>query len=161
MQRPMAYKGTSHSWLRNLGKIEAQESWTGEPALPDGPDPEKNILGNWIFPACLKEQPTLDLKLKVKLGFSQLTCQSCRDIRSTAEWLYKCRIQWHKCGEHVHRATLQKIRGFDPPYHVNTAVPRGRKRKRLAGGIDRPMPKKRGIEGFDGYAIDGDDQQCQ
>ena len=102
-QRPMAYKGTAHAWLRNLKGIRSQTIWTKEPALPDGPAPRQHELKVIACPACRAHQPTAALKLKGRLGFSQLTCQHCRDIRSTSEWLCMFGIQWHKCGEHVPR----------------------------------------------------------
>ena len=141
----MAYKGTAHAWLRNLGKLDDYADWTAEPPLPDGPEASLKELKMVKCPCCEEAQSTKEHKLKSNAGFSQLKCQACDEVKSADMWLCECRIQWHKCGEHVHRHFLNEhLQSNHSVPIVSKLSARGIKRKFPEHGVDRPMPKKRG-----------------
>ena len=99
--KPFTFKGTSHSWMRNLKKLKDADDWTREPALPDGPYPTRRPLKMISCPGCKYSQCTKAHRLEVNVGFCQLTCQSCRSTNSTKLWRCFCGKQWHKCDMHV------------------------------------------------------------
>jgi hypothetical protein len=140
--KPFAYKGTSHSWLRNLKRPEDADDWTTEPALPDGPLQKRKPLKVIICPEpqCGHMQSTKSRKLQVKVGFCQLTCQGCRSITSTKHWKCLRGHQWHKCAVHVQTKLLLSVPGF-PVVH---SAPR-RKGKRFCTdrGLEQPKPKSK------------------
>ena len=137
MPRPMAYKGTAHAWLRNLGSLHDKLSWVDEPPLPDGPAVQKVPLSTIICPMCQHMQDTEHHELRSKLGFHQLTCQRCRQVSSTRQWRCACRLLWYKCDKHVHH----KFLGMGKRY---VADKRGKKRPAAElYGVDKPLPKKR------------------
>ena len=106
--RPMAYKGTAHAWLRNLGNLEQKADWTKESAIPDGPEVPKIPLKTIVCPSCHAEQSTEKHQLRVKIRFPQLTCQRCRQVTSTIAWKCACGMRWFKCDRHVHKKLLNK-----------------------------------------------------
>ena len=76
------------------------------------------------------------MKLKVKFGFSNLTCQTCREVATTATWICKCELLMYKRGLHKHESTweIDKGKGKDVGWEKHF-VPEL--------GIDRPMPVSR------------------
>ena len=115
------------------------------------------------MPSCSETQRTTEYKLKGHVGFSQLKREVCNEVMSTDMWLCECGIQWHKCGKHVHSRFFPKehLQVHDNKLGVKI-IPklsaRGIKRKFPVHGIDRPMPKKKGIETthFEGAKQDWD-----
>ena len=140
--KPFAYKGTSHSWMRNLRKPESAGNWTLEPALPDGPSVKRIPLKMITCPEadCRRSQATKMHKLQVKIGFCQLTCQTCRSTNSTIHWKCPCGHQWHKCAVHVQQKLLHSHLGF---LTAPSAPKRSGKRFCTARGIEQPKPKSR------------------
>ena len=51
-RRPLAYKGLSRAWLRNLTNASNEENWTDKPRLKDEPDVEKIPLKQIGCPEC-------------------------------------------------------------------------------------------------------------
>ena len=80
-------------------------------------------------------------KLKSKLGFSQLRCQACEEVSTAVLWHCRCRIQWHKCGEHIHKHLLQDISSDKSSPTMCDLPDKGTKRKLSDHGVDRPMPR--------------------
>ena len=75
LPKPFAYKGTSHSWMRNLKRPESTADWTREPAMPDGPYPVRKPLKTISCPECKSIQSRTTHRLQVKVGVCQLACQ--------------------------------------------------------------------------------------
>lgn len=96
LPKPFAYKGTPHSWMRNLRKPCEVDDWTREPALPDGLIVRKQPLNTIACPFCLSHQDTRMHRLRVKFGFCQPTCQKCRSVSSTKKWHCPCAMPWYK-----------------------------------------------------------------
>ena len=136
-RRPLAYKGTSTAWLRNIEKKYMLDSWTHEDLLPDDRIIEQEPLKVIACPGCKAELKTKTMELKVKVGFSQLTYHKCRDVESAANWRCPCGIKWRKCDRHVHPNLYYVAREV----HVNRI-----KRVRTTNGGETPMPKKRCYE---------------
>jgi hypothetical protein len=143
----MVYKGMAHAWLRNLGTLGENRSWTARPRRPDPPDVQQKELKEVKCPSCNEEQSTKNHKLKGHAGHSQLKYQECNEVASTYEWLCACGIQWHKCGEHVHEYKHDEFQTqqFDARMFSKFSA-RGRKRKLPEHGIDQPMPRRKGNE---------------
>ena len=78
--RPMAYKGTSIAWMRNLNLSE-QEDWSNEPAIPDGPIASKRQLKQIACPKCGYMKSIEDYKVRGRVGFSMMTCKRCRNTK--------------------------------------------------------------------------------
>ena len=76
ISRPMAYKGTAHAWLRNLGRMDEYEDWTSTPLKPDGPDASPKELKVIKCLSCDEAQSTKEHKMKGHAGFSQLKCRA-------------------------------------------------------------------------------------
>ena len=108
LQKPFAYKGTSHVWMRNIVRPAETQDWTKEPALPDGPPQRKKPLKTIECPECGTFQSTKAHRLQVKVGFCMLTCQACRSINSTKHWKCHCGEQWYKCEVHVQQRFLMQ-----------------------------------------------------
>ena len=104
--KPFAFKGTSHSWMRNLKRSDSTTERAREPALPDGPTPIQKRLRTIASPDCKVSQCTKSHRLHVKVGFCRLTCQKCRCTSSTRRWRCPCGVQRHKCKMHVHKIII-------------------------------------------------------
>ena len=80
LPRPMEYKGTAHSWLRNLREIDNHDDWTAETPKPVSGDPSEPYstqteeLEEIWCPMCESPQHTKQQKLNTKIGFRQLKC---------------------------------------------------------------------------------------
>ena len=109
LPRPMAYKGTAHAWLRNLGKLEGHADWTGDPREPDQRGREQDVLNEVKCPECEDTQSTKDYKLHSKVGFSQIKCKTCQEVNIAQKLQCMCGISWHKCGVHVRRNLMYKF----------------------------------------------------
>ena len=142
LAKPFAYKGTSHSWMRNLKRPEDAENWTLEPALPYGPQQKRKPLTviTCPVPECRHPQATTSHKLQVKVGFCQLKCQACRSTNSTKHWKCPCGHQWHKCAVHVQQKLLHIFLGSQV---VHFAPKRRGIRFCTVRGIEQPKPKSR------------------
>ena len=99
--RPMAYKGTAHAWLRNLG--------TKEPRSPDPLPREQEVLSEILRPECDASQSTHDQKLYTKNGYSQIKCKECHEVNTASKWQCMCRGSWTRCGVHVRRNSIREF----------------------------------------------------
>ena len=101
--RPMAYKGTAHAWLRNLGNMEQHRDWTKEPRNPDPLTREQEVLSEIMCPECDASQSTKNQKLHTKNGYSQIKCKECHEVNTAIKWQCTCGGSWIRCGVHVRR----------------------------------------------------------
>ena len=95
------------------------------------------LLVAWLFVSCCVYNV---LVLKQKVGFSQSTCQRCRNVTTTAQWSCMRKVQWHQCNIHVH--------GNQPNPQRTVHESKGKRRVKLCAGIHQPMPKARRLEDF-------------
>ena len=81
-----------------------------------------------------------EMKVKVKTGYSNLTCKNkdCRKVTSSATWRCRCRRLWMKCPLRVH-ANLRERGGVQKKKKQQSV----RARPRATRGVDAPMPKIR------------------
>ena len=144
--RPMAYKGTAHAWLRNLGSLEQHKNWTEKPRSPDPAAREQEVLSEIRCPECNASQSTKDQKLHSKVGYSQIKCKECQDANIAMKWQHTCGSSWIKCGVHIRRNLMKEL-------SLASLVPVIRHMPSRGGsmsqehGVDRPMPKKRHFGG--------------
>ena len=143
MPRPMAYKGTAHAWLRNIGRLDEHEDWTSEPRTHERRHQAQEELKEIRCAICTQRQSTENHKLNGKVGFSQIKCNACEEVSSAKEWLCMCRIRWYKCGKHVHKSIWRE----QSSTIICNMHGKGIKSKLLDRGVDRPMPKKVRLEG--------------
>ena len=87
-------------------------------------------------PRCKKEHEAKEMKLKIKVGFSNLTCKACREITTAASWRCKCNLLWIKCGLHKHETKQRISKG-------KTHEAEKMRQMRLSKGVVKPMPKMR------------------
>ena len=146
LPRPMAYKGTAHAWLRNLGRREEQEDWTKEPRNPDPPQVAREILKEIMCPECEGTQSTKDHRLLSKTVFSQMKCQTCHEVNSIMRWNCMCGIKWFRCGLHVRRNLMQEFSHVEYSQGIRNMPKRGASMSQ-EHVIDRPMPTKRHVDG--------------
>ena len=147
--RPMAYKGTSIAWMRNMN-LRMQEDWCEEPAMPDGPLVIKVPLKQILCPKCSFAKSTEHFKMKSKLGFSMMKCLRCKHTTSSSLWRCVCRSLWYKCDEHVHNIFLNSF-GLMKVNRGTVKLP-GRVPAISMNGHDVPFPKKRGTDAR--FAVD-------
>ena len=137
-RRPMAYKGLSRAWLRNLTKASHQDDWTVRSKTPDKPESAKIPLKRIGCPKCSFMQDTAKHRLRAKIGYGQMTCQRCRHATKSSTWTCECSVEWHKCHMHVHANYLGKV------------SPWGKASKRgidvFSRGTNEPLPKQRRVE---------------
>ena len=140
--RPMAYKGTAHAWLRNLGSMEQHNDWTKEPRSPDPLAREQEVLSEILCPECDASQSTNDQKLYTRNGYSQIKCKECHEVNTPSKWQCMCKGSWTRCGVHVRRNLIREfsLASFTPM--ICRMPSRGGSMPQVHG-VDRPMPKKR------------------
>ena len=83
-------------------------------------------------PLVLEEHDAKNMKLKVEFGFSNLTCQKCREVTTTTSWGCRCELLWYKCGLHKHETAWNADKGKSK--HVVEG-----KHFNPDAGVDRPM----------------------
>ena len=144
--RPMAYKGTAHAWLRNLGSMDQHADWTKQPKNPDPKGREEEVLSEIRCPECDASQGTHKQKLHTKAGYSQIKCQECQEVSSAIRWQCTCGGSWTKCGIHVRRNLKQEFahETFTP---MTCIMPFRGGSMQQEHGVDRPMPRKRQHDG--------------
>ena len=157
LPRPMAYKGTAHAWLRNLGKMEEYEDWTGKARNPEEQQHEQEELKDILCPQCMRKQCTKQHTLNGKAGFSQIKCQTCEEVSTAGMWRCMCGIRWYKCGKHVpktylplpllHFPSMQSNSYSEHSTRISKLPGKGTKSKRLDHGVDMPMPKRKRLAG--------------
>ena len=134
-RRPMAYKGLSRAWLRNLAKARREDDWTLKPKEPDEPEVAKVPLKQIGCPECGFIQDTAKNRLRAKVGYGQLTCQRCRHVTKSSRWTCDCNVEWHKCNLHVHINYLSK---------ANSRVESSKRcLEDICRGTNEPLPKRR------------------
>ena len=84
-KRSFAYKGTSDIWM---GVAKGYDDWTT--SQDEQVDPVTRPLKCIHCPACGAGKSTEGLKLKIKIGFCNLTCKLCEEVTSTKEWTCEC-----------------------------------------------------------------------
>jgi hypothetical protein len=103
-----------------------------------------------MCPTCGQAQSTKDHKLLSKAVYSQMKCQSCKEVSNIMRWNCRCGIKWYRCGLHVRRNLITK---FSQQFSHRVYTKRIRNMpKRGASmsqehGIERPMPNKRHVDG--------------
>ena len=142
----MAYKGTGHAWLRNLGNMEQHKNWTEEPRSPDPVAREQEVLSEIRCPECDASQSTNDQTLHTKGGYSQIKCKECHEVNTAIKWQCMCGGSWIRCGVHVRRDLIREfsLASFTP---MICRMPSRGGSMPQEHGVDRPMPKKRHHEG--------------
>jgi len=138
-RRPMAYKGLSRAWLRNLTKARREDDWTIKPKEADAHEVEQIPLKQIGCPECGFIQNTAKNRLRAKIGYGQMTCQRCRHVTKSPRWTCNCNINWPKCNLHVHADHLSKA-----SLRVESSK-RGRECSDM--GTNEPLPKRRREEG--------------
>ena len=103
LPRPMAYKGTAHAWLRNIGQLDENENWTEAPKDPDPIPEDQQILEEIKCLECEGTQSTKEHKLFSRNGLSQNKCKPCPEVSIAMKWNCMGGIKWHKCRMHLRR----------------------------------------------------------
>ena len=142
----MAYKGTAHEWLRNIGRMEEHANWTEAPRSPDPPQEAQRVLEEIKCPECEGTQSTNDHKLYSKIGFSQIKCQTCQEVNIAMKWCCTCGIKWHKCGMRLRRISMYRFSPIQSSPMICSMPSKGGSMSQ-EHGVDRPMPKKRHLNG--------------
>ena len=131
--RPMAYKGLSRAWLRNLTKARNDDDWTIKPRLKDEPDGVKAPVQQIGCPECGFIQEAAKNRPRAKVGFGQMTCQRCRHVTKTLRWTCNCNVEWHRCHMHVNENIMRTA-------NLRDSSKRGRELSNM--GTNKPLPKR-------------------
>ena len=123
---------------RTLGSERGGAAFTaqcGDPLRQQGVVPLKTIS----CPECSAQCCTNFLRLKVKYGFSNSNCKSCRTISPTANWRCGCSTLWFKGFLHEHQNAVSMKRAvvgiwkqmrkkefFDPVVDIDRLMPNAR-----------------------------------
>ena len=128
--RRLPMQGLVQSWRQACGQSQKWNESHNDGAIAE--EPLKTIC----CPRCQEEHAAKDMKLKVKFGFSNLTCKACREVTTAASWRCRCDLLWIKCGLHKHEVKWRNNKG---KMHVA-----GRKKQvNLEKGVVKPMPVAR------------------
>ena len=138
-RRPLAYKGLSRAWLRNLNKARQEDDWTLKPKFIDKPAVSRIPLKQIGCPECGFRHDTARNRLRAKIGFGQLTCKRCRHTTKSSTWSCCCEVEWHKCELRVHASIISKMNLRDK------CSKRGRQLSVM--GSNEPLPKRSREEG--------------
>ena len=133
-RRPMAYKGLSRAWLRNLTNARHEDDWTLTPTFDDELDKTKIPLKHIGCPTCGFTHDTNSKRLRAKIGYGQLTCKRCQHTTTSSTWICNCEVEWHRCDLHVHAGILSKanLRDKYSKRGVESSV----------RGTNEPLPKR-------------------
>ena len=104
----MAYKGTATAWMRSLDLGE-KENWIREPAMPDGPIANNQILRSISCPKCGLEKNVEKYKVYGKVGFSRIMCMRCKTTTIAQECRRGCKLPWPKCEVHTLTTLMHAI----------------------------------------------------
>ena len=141
----ISLKGGSR-WLKNDDKDEKMENWVtkgfhGEAAWSSL---HETKLKHMYCPICQYKMEVKDMKLVKGAQFSNLTCSTCTNTTNSREWKCECNRVWHKCNFH--------IKG-NVKVEIEPIAKQVRKKKLIAKGIDKPIPKLRRMS-FGHHVVD-------